>query len=188
MVDGVVTAPKHPFKKASRPAQKFGDTVCKCGFVELMREALGRDLDEKPEEIRYRTKLEHFFKCCVRRGKERLASDDLVRAVKGVVHGKRDTKLRLLWALSGHSDKLPISQKDLLGLLADIPASKLKTDRRYNEHLEELAAEIFQRAVDDKSGTGLVRGCITLLTFIRVASKVEALKDILTINKQLRNA
>merc|ERR1711988_938894 len=98
------------------------------------------------------------------------------------MHGKISTKLRLLWALSGFSDQLPISRDDMVGLLQDIPTKKLKTDQRYIALLQSVADQIFERAQEN-----LVRKCITPTTFIRVAPSVAQLKPIITINKAIRS-
>ena len=70
-------------------------------------------------------------------------------------------------------------------LLYDIPAAKLKTDRAYKEHLARMAADIFDRAARDTE-QGLVRGCITLMTFTRIAPRVKGLGVLLQINKAIR--
>lgn len=181
------SAPKLDFnkgglkKKTAHTAKK--GTVCRCGFVHLMGEALGRKL-QNPEEEKYRCKLELFWKVCLKPGQDRLAAEDLVRAVKGLVHGTLATKLRLLWALSGFSDELPISQKDMRSLLKDIPTKKLRSDVRYMHMLDEVAENIFQEA--KRHPAALVRQCITLSKFIRIAPSIASLKPILTINKQIR--
>jgi len=131
-------------------------------------------------------KLEHFFKVCLPPNESRLRADNLIKAVKGVVHGTKATKLTLLWALSGFSDTLPISLEEMNLLLGDVPAAKLKTDRVYREHLARIAHDIFEKASRDEE-QGLVRGCITLMTFIRLAPRVKGLGALLQINKQIRS-
>lgn len=122
-----------------------------------------------------------IYQVCLKPGHGRLSPTELIFAVKGLVHGKTSTKLRLLWALSGFSEQLPISRSNMVVLLQDIPTKKLRTDTRYKEHLRRVADQIFERAEEN-----LVRQCITLPTFIRIAPSVQSLKPILAINKQIR--